>query len=60
MRREGREESREEGREEGVAKGRVEGVKSLMAKLSVTAQEALDLLGIPQDEWPHLMPMLDA
>ena len=54
--------AREEGRAEGEAKGRVEGmlaaVRSLMSNMGTSAEKALSMLGIPQNEWNTYLPRL--
>ena len=56
----------EEGREEGIKKGREEGrestlassIRSMMSKLKLTAEEAMDTLDIPKSERSKYMTML--
>ena len=55
---EGREEGRQEGRAEGVDQTRIESIKSVMAGLKYTAQQAMDLLNIPKGEQAKYMARL--
>ena len=60
--RKGREEGRIEGREEGLAEGREEGlieglsvgrqdaIRNLMSNMNLTADQAMDAIGIPKSE----------
>ncbi len=48
-REEGLEEGREEGREEGKNETSVTHIRNLMAQLQVTAEKAMELLGIPAE-----------
>ena len=56
--RKGREEGRIEGREEGLAEGREEGlsvgrqdaIRNLMNNMNLTADQAMDAIGIPKSE----------
>ena len=61
-REEGRAEGEAKGRAEGEAKGRVEGmlaaVRSLMSNMGTSAEKALSMLGIPQNEWNTYLPRL--
>ena len=58
----GRAEGEAKGRAEGEAKGRVEGmlaaVRSLMSNMGTSAEKALSMLGIPQNEWNTYLPRL--
>lgn len=58
IREEGIEIGIEQGVEQGIEKTLVEGVRSLMSKLGVTAQEALRLLGVPESGQAHYLSML--
>ena len=53
-----REEGIEEGRQEGVDQTRIESIKSVMAGLKYTAQQAMDLLNIPKGEQAKYMARL--
>ena len=53
-----REEGIEEGRQEGVDQTRIESIKSVMAGLKYTAQQAMDLLDIPRGEQAKYMARL--
>ena len=67
---EGRMEGRKEGRKEGIKEGRKEGIKegaqqdraaslrSLITKLKVSAEQAMDLLEVPADERPIYRELL--
>ena len=55
---EAKEEGREEGRQEGIEQGKVESIKSIMAGLKYTAQQAMDLLDIPRGEQAKYMARL--
>lgn len=63
---EGREEGKAEGREEGKAEGREEGImigvtnniKQLMSNLKLTANQAMNALGIPPQEQPKYLEMI--
>ena len=58
----GRAEGEAKGGAEGEAKGRVEGmlaaVRSLMSNMGTSAEKALSMLGIPQNEWNTYLPRL--
>ena len=45
------ERGRRRGMEEGIQQGRLEGLLNLMNKLNMTADQALDTLSIPEEEW---------
>lgn len=47
--REGRREGRKE-RKEGILESRLDSIRSLMGNLSVTMEEAMDLLAIPKKD----------
>jgi predicted transposase YdaD len=53
-----REEGREEGRVEGIDQSRIEGIKSLMNTLTMTAQEAMEALNIPLSEQSRYLSKL--
>lgn len=53
-----REEGREEGRVEGIDQSRIEGIKSLMNTLTMTAQEAMEALSIPLSEQSRYLSKL--
>ena len=53
-----REEGREEGRVEGIDQSRIEGIKSLMKTLKMTAQEAMEALSIPLSEQSRYLSKL--
>ena len=53
-----KEEAREEGLAEGKAEGRVESIKNLMDSLKLTAQQAMDVLKIPESDYSKYMAML--
>ena len=52
--RKGREEGREEGlaagREEGLSVGRQDAIRNLMSNMNLTADQAMDAIGIPKSE----------
>ena len=52
-REEGREKGREEGREEGRIEAQLENIHRLIAKLKISAEQAMDLLEIPPSERQH-------
>ena len=62
----GREEGREEGLEEGLEKGREEGrekttifnIRNLMKNMKLTAEQAMEALGIDKSEFSKYMTML--
>ncbi len=49
---------RREGRRTGKIEGKLESIKSIMSKLSYTAEQAMDLLEIPQSQRDMLMKRL--
>ena len=51
-------EEREEGRVEGIDQIRIEGIKSLMKTLKMTAQEAMEALSIPLSEQSRYLSKL--
>ena len=51
-------EEREEGRVEGIDQSRIEGIKSLMKTLKMTAQEAMEALSIPLSEQSRYLSKL--
>ena len=57
-----REEGREEGRKEGLASGHVEerlnNLRSIMDNLGKSADEAMDIIGVKEDEREELKKML--
>ena len=53
-----REAGREEGREEGIDQSRIESIKSLMRTLKLSAQQAMDALGIPLSEQSRYLSKL--
>ena len=53
-----REEEREEGRVEGIDQSRIEGIKSLMNTLTMTAQESMEALSIPLSEQSRYLSKL--
>ena len=53
-----REEGREEGRVEGIDQSRIEGIKSLMNTLTMTAPEAMEALNIPLSEQSRYLSKL--
>jgi predicted transposase YdaD len=63
---EGREEGRKEGRVEGRKEGRVEGreeervqsIRRVMSNLKISADKAMDILGIPSSERTRYSAML--
>ena len=55
---EGRAEGEAKGRAEGIAEGLFEGIKSVMANLKVTAEQAMAVLNIPEHEQPRYRAML--
>ena len=61
-RKEGREEGREIGREEGREMGNEEAtlraVENLMDSLGKSAEEAMDLLRVPKEEWSKYLERL--
>ena len=48
----------EEGRSEGRAEERVDSIRNLMETMQVTAEKAMELLKIPQQDRPHIMALL--
>ena len=52
----------EKGIAQGIEKGRGEGllfgIKNLMANAKVTVNEAMTMLGIPQDQWARYAAMI--
>ena len=58
----GREQGLAEGREQGLAEGREEerflAIRSVMANLSLTVEQALDALGIPAEDRPYYETIL--
>ena len=61
-REEGRAEGREEGLEEGLEKGRekttILNIKNLMKNMKLTAEQAMEALGIDKSEFSKYMTML--
>ena len=57
-REEGREKGREEGREEGTQAAIAACIKEIMGKLKYTADQAMDLLSIPDEERPTYAGMI--
>ena len=51
-------EAREEAREEGWKESRLESIKSVMNGLKYSAQEAMELLNIPQEDWAMYTALL--
>ena len=47
---EGKEEGRAEGMTEGILKSRVDSINALMSNVNMTAEEAMDVLMIPEAE----------
>lgn len=43
---------------EGKIEGKIEDVKSLMKKLNISAEEALDAIGIPKDKFGEYLPYI--
>ncbi len=54
----GREEGRVEGLAEGMAKGKLDSIKSLMLNMKLTAQQAMEALNIPADEYDKYLAMI--
>ena len=50
FREEGKEEGRAEGRAEGLEEGRVEAMRKMMKELSFSAEQAMNVLGIPDSD----------
>ena len=55
---EGKAEGRAEGRAEGKTEARLENIKSIMKKMNLTAQQAMDLLDIPKQSRSSILAML--
>ncbi len=55
---EGVAEGREEGREEGAEAERLRGIKSLIQSLGITADAAMNALGIDQEQRPKYLALL--
>ena len=53
-----KEEGKIEGRAEGKEETRLEAIKNIMESFSVTAQQAMESLKIPLDEYPKYMAQL--
>ena len=53
-----REEAREEGREEGKELSTVSNLRSLMGKMKISAEKAMDFLDIPAEEQPRYALLL--
>lgn len=53
-----REEAREEGREEGKELRTVSNLRSLMGKMKISAEKAMDYLNIPAEEQPKYALLL--
>ena len=53
-----REEAREEGREEGKELSTVSNLRSLMGKMKISAEKAMDYLNIPAEEQPKYALLL--
>ena len=49
---------KEEGKIEGKEETRLEAIKNIMESFSVTAQQAMESLKIPSDEYPKYMAQL--
>ena len=51
-----------EGRAKGIAEGRAEGkldsIKALMKNLKISAEQAMEYIGIPKNEYKKYMQML--
>ena len=46
------------GEKQGREQERVSSLRNLMAKLRMTAEQAMDTLGIPQQDYPHYLAAL--
>lgn len=55
---EGRIEGREEGLVEGREEGRVEAIKKLMENANLSAEKAMEMLGIEKEEFPKYLKLL--
>ena len=53
-----RQDEREMGIQEGVMSGVLQSIRNIMINMNVVAQEAMRLLGVPQEEWDMYMKML--
>ena len=58
IREEAREEGRKEGREEGKELSTVSNLRSLMGKMKISAEKAMDYLNIPAEEQPKYALLL--
>ena len=62
FREDGREEGRAEGREEGRVEGRAETITvhaaRVMDKLGLSAEQALDLLGVPEEDRKGIIKLM--
>ena len=56
---ENKEKWREEGREEGREKTLIENLRSIMDKLNLSADNAMDFLDVPNDKRNHLLHFLN-
>ena len=54
----GREEGLKEGREEGLKEGKLEAIKKLIVKMNVTAEQAMSVLDISENERPEYLELL--
>ena len=57
-REEGRAEGREEGREEGRADEKLSNLKTIMRKMKLSAQKAMEFLDIPPEDQKKYAPLL--
>lgn len=48
----------QEGRQEGLQTGRLSALQSIMKKMQMTAEQALDFLDIPKEDWAGYLTML--
>ena len=53
-----RQEGRKEGREEGQEEERLISVRNIMKNLKMTAEQAMEAIGIPESEYSKYMPLL--
>ena len=56
---EGRTEGRTEGRKEGRTENLIENLRSIMQKLNLSAEKAMDFLDVPKDKRTHLFKFLN-
>ena len=50
----------EQGLKQGVERQRIEDVKQIISKLGYSPESALELLDIPEREWPFYLELLDS